>query len=320
MAWIEREQLAKAKSIDLYSYLTAAEPDNIKRCGQDEYCLKDHDSLKVSVSNGKWHWHSQGEGGTTAVQYLIRVRGYSLPIAAKMVLDSKAASCSPFVQRPPTRPLVLPERHSDNNRVISYLCGKRGLCREVVEYCISNGSLYESVQYHSCVFVGRDSNGKPRHAAIRATKGDFKQDIEGSDKRYSFALHAQKKDSTVLCVYEGAIDALSGASLQLMVGRPWKDRHYLSLAGVSSLPIIQYLNVYPAVTTVRLCMDNDQPGRFAAEQIAELLILSRPTMEIEYGRPKTGKDYNEHLRRYIAKNKIVKKKMSKATMVYGEFL
>lgn len=300
MAWIEREQLAKAKSIDLYSYLTAAEPDKIKRCGQDEYCLKDHDSLKMSVSSGKWHWHSRGEGGTTAVQYLVRVRGYSLPVAAQMVLDSKAAPYSALVERPPWRPLVLPERHSDDDRVIDYLCNKRGISREIVEHCIAHGTLYESAKYHSCVFVGCDSSGKPRHAAIRATEGDFKQDVEGSDKRYSFALQAKNRDCSVLPVYEGAIDALSGASLRLMDSHSWQDQHYLSLSGISPLPIIQYLNMHPAVTAVHLCLDNDEPGQLAAKRIVELLILSRPTLEIKYTLPETGKDYNESLLMYTS--------------------
>ena len=311
MPWIEPQQLVQAKSVDLYSYLAATEPGNIKRCGQDEYRLIDHDSLKVSVSTGKWNWHSRGFGGTTAVQYLITVRGYPLPEAAQMVLDSKAAPYSPLAEPPPARPLALPKRNGDDSRVMGYLCGQRGLHREVVEHCRTLGTLYESAHYHSCVFVGHDEHGTPHHAAIRATGGDFKQDAEGSDKRYTFALQAQNRACRVLYVYEAAIDALSGASLLLMDGEPWRDRHYLSLAGVSPLPIVQYLTAHPEIETVVLCLDDDEPGRLAAEQIAGLLRVSRPSLNIRYEPPKIGDDYNQYLRRRIAHDRARKGRKSR---------
>ncbi len=307
MPWIEPQQFAQAKSIDLYSYLAAAEPGNIKRCGQDEYCLKDHDSLKVSVSTGKWNWHSRGFGGTTAVQYLITVRGYPLPEAAQMALDSKAAPYSPLTEPPPTQSFALPERNGDDGQVIGYLCAQRGLRREVVEHCRALGTLYESARYHSCVFVGHDEHGTPRHAAIRATRGDFKQDAEGSDKRYTFAFQAQNAACMVLCVYEAAIDALSGASLLLMNGQSWQDRHYLSLAGVSPLPIIQYLTTHPQIDTVVLCLDADEPGQLAAERIESLLRVSRPSLDIRYEPPKIGNDYNKYIRLRIANDRMRKK-------------
>lgn len=311
--WIEPERLAQAKRIDLYAYLAAAEPCNIKRCGQDEYCLLDHDSLKVSASTGKWNWHSRGFGGTTAVQYLITVRGYPLPEAAQMVLESRAEPYSPLTEPPPARPFALPERNADDSRVLSYLCGKRGLRREVVEHCRALGTLYESAHYHSCVFVGRDEYGTPRHAAIRATEGDFKQDAEGSDKRYTFALQAQNGASTTLYVYEAAIDMLSGASLLLIDGQPWKDRHYLSLAGVSPLPILQYLAAHPEIVTVVLCLDDDEPGQLAAERIEGLLRLSRPSLDIRKEPPKIGGDYNQNLCMRIAHDRVRRNKKSRAS-------
>ncbi|MDL2253512.1 DUF3991 and toprim domain-containing protein [Ruminococcaceae bacterium OttesenSCG-928-I18] len=309
--WIEPEQLAQVKIIDLYSYLAVAEPGNLKRCGQDEYRLIDHDSLKVSVSIGKWNWRSQGFGGTTALQYLITVRGFSLPQAAQMVLESKAAPYSPLAEPPPARPFSLPEKNDSDNRMIDYLCGKRGLCREIVEHYRTLGTLHESAQYHSCVFVGRDECGTPRHAAIRATEGDFKQDVEGSDKRYTFALQAQNGACTTLYVYESAIDAMSGASLFLLGGQPWKDRHYLSLAGVSPLPILQYLTVYPEIRTVVLCMDDDEPGRLAAERIKGLLHLSSLSLDIRIEPPKIGCDYNQYLYMRTARNRARQAKKSK---------
>ena len=39
------------------------------------YCTKTHDSLRIS--NGKWCWFSRGIGGASALDYLIKVNGYS---------------------------------------------------------------------------------------------------------------------------------------------------------------------------------------------------------------------------------------------------
>ena len=57
----------------MLSYLQTYEPRELKRSGPNEYCTRTHDSLKIS--NGKWCWNSQGIGGRTALDYLIKVRG-----------------------------------------------------------------------------------------------------------------------------------------------------------------------------------------------------------------------------------------------------
>ena len=74
MQGVTKEQIARAKEWDLLSYLRVHEPQELKRCGGNEYCTVSHDSLKIS--NGRWHWHSQGIGGKTALDYLIKVHGY----------------------------------------------------------------------------------------------------------------------------------------------------------------------------------------------------------------------------------------------------
>lgn len=60
MPYIDPKVVLEAKKMDLLTYLKNFEP---------------HDSLKIS--NGKWMWFSRGIGGTTALNYLIEVKGYS---------------------------------------------------------------------------------------------------------------------------------------------------------------------------------------------------------------------------------------------------
>lgn len=51
MRSVTKEQIAKAKTWDLLSYLEAHDPQELRRCGPREYCTRTHDSLKIS--NGK---------------------------------------------------------------------------------------------------------------------------------------------------------------------------------------------------------------------------------------------------------------------------
>ena len=72
MPYIPPEVVAKAKEMDLLTYLKNYEPGELVHFGGSTYCTRTHDSLKIS--NGKWCWFSRGIGGKTALDYLIKVR------------------------------------------------------------------------------------------------------------------------------------------------------------------------------------------------------------------------------------------------------
>ena len=52
------------------------------------YCTKTHDSLRIS--NGKWCWFSRGIGGYSALDYLIKVNGYSFLEAMETIFGRAA--------------------------------------------------------------------------------------------------------------------------------------------------------------------------------------------------------------------------------------
>ena len=83
MPYISKEDLEQARRIDLLTYLKACEPDELVSMGHEKYKLKSHDSLKLS--NGKWFWWSHNIGGSTALDYLIRVKGIALPQAVLLL-------------------------------------------------------------------------------------------------------------------------------------------------------------------------------------------------------------------------------------------
>ena len=134
------EQIAKAKEVDLLTYLQHYEPQELVHVGGDTYCTREHDSLKIS--NGKWHWFSHGFGGVSALDYLIKVKGYPFLQAVEVILG-RAAALPPVSRAPPKREprkLLLPERNDSADRVKRYLMG-RGIHPNIIDYCLERKLL-----------------------------------------------------------------------------------------------------------------------------------------------------------------------------------
>ena len=76
MRYIAAEDVAKAKEMDLLTYLRNYEPQELVHVSGSTYCTREHDSLRIS--NGKWCWFSQGIGGRSALDYLIKANRISI--------------------------------------------------------------------------------------------------------------------------------------------------------------------------------------------------------------------------------------------------
>ena len=50
--YVTPDVVEQARNVDLLSYLQATAPNELVRCGAEEYCTREHDSLKIS--HGKW--------------------------------------------------------------------------------------------------------------------------------------------------------------------------------------------------------------------------------------------------------------------------
>ena len=299
MPYIPPETVAKAKQVDLLSYLHACEPGNLVDLGNGRYCTREHDSLKIS--NGKWYWFSRGIGGHTALDYLMKVRNMSFYDAVQQISNQRVMDIPKYEPLPrEKRELHLPEKCNTNKRVFGYL-RSRGIDKDIINFCIKTGRLYESLPYHNAVFVGTDKDGKPRYAAMRGTGSQFKGEAAGSDKRFSFAIPAE--NSTTLHLFESAIDLLSYATLCKRQGNDWQRGHLLSLAGIYkpsaeskeyAMPktIKQYLADCPEINRICLHLDNDRAGRESAGALMELLGKNYEVIDEP---PPRGKDFNEFL-------------------------
>ena len=270
---LTESQIQAAREVDLLDYLQAHAPHSIRKSGANEYCLKAHDSLKIS--NGMFNWFSRGIGGRGALDFLIKVEGMGF-VEAVETLTGKAA---PAYQRivtaeprasPPKRPFKLPEPNRNNDRVYAYLRG-RGVGKELINRCFVDGLIYESARTHRCVFVGKDGDA-PKFACERGTRDDWKKDVVSSDKRFSFHLppHGLPGQSN-LAAFESAIDSLAHHELY-----PDWDGYRLALSGTSSIALMSFLERNPQIENLMLCLDNDEAGINAANRIIEALGTHRP--------------------------------------------
>lgn len=301
MEYIPPEVVAKARQVDLLTYMKQCEPGELVHVGNHQYCTKGHDSLKIS--NGKWFWFSRGIGGHTALDYLIKVKQLPFQEAVLRLTDMPMVEATTYPhekRRMNEKSLTLPKANSNNSRVYDYLLS-RGIDAELIDYCIESGRLYESYPHHNAVFVGTDRLGQAKYAALRGVNTSYKGEASGSDKRYSFSISSE--NSKRLHLFESAIDLLSYATLCKQEGCDWRREHLLSLAGVyqpktaskeNKLPLAvqQYLTNHPEIKRIHLHLDNDRAGKASADALMELLsegyvVFNQP--------PPSGKDCNEYL-------------------------
>ena len=187
----------------------------------------------------------------------------------------------------------LPPRNADDRRVFAYL-RKRGIAPQVIRQFLNSGLLYEDAEHHNCVFVGKNSAGQAKYAGLRGTydrdgKG-FRGDVTGSDKHISFALPYDRSSDQVF-VFEAPIDLMSYLTLH-------RDMvNAVALCGLYDGALQAYLQAHPEIRRIALCLDADEPGEKAAQQLQEKYQLQGYAVTVE--KPRCGKDWNEYLQRKI---------------------
>ena len=316
MPYISADVIEQAKKIDLLSYFKIHDPGELVPLGRDVFSLRSHGSLKIS--NGLWHWFSRGIGGRSALDYLIKVEGFSFTDAVARLADRDARQKDFFLSRKAKpiekepRTLLLPEIHKDNNRVIRYLEDKRGIDPAIVEMFILSGSVYESEYkdmrsgrtFANAVFLGYDSDGAIHQASIRGIDSGYKSEAAGSDKRYSFSFLPETGSETIH-IFESAIDLMSYVTLEKIYCRSSSRAHYVSLSGVyrprqdaeeRRLPLAleHFITEHPEIQNAKIHLDNDEAGKMAA--IALAVAFQTIGIKAINAPPKEYKDYNDYLR------------------------
>lgn len=298
------EELAIAKSVDLTAVATNL-GYTVKRVGR-YHTLKEMDSVRIYDKSHWFRWSRQYEKGSNggsqidflrvfsgmevkeAVFWLLDFAGYR-----RMQEDSRITELKYRVEpeSPKVKDFVLPLPARDNSYLYSYLREERGLSDQVINYFIDKNLIYESRYYHNLIFKGNDKNGMTRFASMRGVfdreGSSFKCDVAGNDKNYGF--NVTNAESSELMVFEAAIDLMSYTDIFSDF-----ETNKLALGMLSDAPLTTFLTENPQISSIRFCLDNDEPGRKASLELCEKYYGLG--YEVEDSPPPTGfKDYNEWL-------------------------
>lgn len=281
------EEKERAASVDLEEFLRQR-GEKLLPSGREKRLASDR---SITIRGSEWYDHEEHEGGN-AISFVRKHYGLSYPEAVEELLGRRSGQTYPVAQsiKTPPKPFELPEANGDMRRVFAYLVKGRHIDRTIVTHFARARLLYEDAKYHNCVFVGRDERGNPRHAHKRSCNSfgkSFRQNVEGSDPRYSF--HHMGTDRR-LFVFEAPIDLLSYLTLH---PENWQAHSYVACCGTSAIPVLSMLERMSAPEEVYLCLDNDQAGETGslrmAEQIAEQFNIASDRILPEH------KDWNDDL-------------------------
>ena len=285
------EQINRANLVNIVDYARSMGLE-LKRDGK-EYRVKDYSGgFIISPEKNNWNCFGGHQGGGV-VQLCMFLEKKTWQEAVGTLLNEdmepirRALNWKP--KEEPPKEFSLPPKNNTDKHVYAYLTKTRGIDAEIVKDMLDKGYIYEN-QHRSCVFVGRDKEGVPRHASVRSTNTvgkAYKKDVSGSQKKYSFSISGTSGN---LNVFEAPIDALSYMSLQKLQGKPVNDS-YVALGGVTDKALEQYLEDHKDIRQITVCTDGDEAGEKAAGRINE-----KYGTDYEIVRERSlHKDFNEDL-------------------------
>ncbi|WP_294908776.1 DUF3991 and toprim domain-containing protein [uncultured Ruminococcus sp.] len=278
-----KEQREQARRTDLANFLIS-QGEKVKKSGSEYEWLDG--SQKVTIRGHLWYHQYEQKGGD-AIDFVRRFYNKDYAEAVEMLLNNCCGQTSPPIEKE-HKPFELPPRNDRMSRVFSYLLLTRGIDKDVLFEFVRRKMIYESADYHNAVFVGYDSNGKPRHAHKRGTvtSNSYKGNVAGSQPEFSFHFNGT---SDRIYLFEAPIDMLSFISMHK---KNWKSHSYAASCSVSDRVLFQCLKDNTNIKNVFLCFDNDEAGQIANKRIAGKLNSMNIQNEILVP---NLKDWNEDL-------------------------
>ena len=285
-----------------------------KKTGSTWKCVE-HDSLVITADRRGWHWNSRGISGASAIDWCEKIYNHKFFEALQAIVGSGEVVKLNYTPVPEQeRVFVLPESAENNKRVFAYLTQTRGIDASIVNQLIAENKLYQDTR-GNCVFVGFDCENTPKYAGLRGTLSEkqFRGEVAGSDKRYSFSMQSQSEKQSnqeKLYIFESPIEAMSHASIvNRHVGddRAFIMHNRLSLGGTSDVALVQYLQDNPNIKQLIFCLNNDDAGRNATSEM--MLNFEAQGYTVRSQPPKLG-DFNDDLLKAdeIQENEIVRGK------------
>ncbi len=149
-------------------------------------------------------------------------------------------------------------------------------------------SLQKQVPYMKLqIGYGLNTSNDGKVNVVDVNPKPFKCDVTGNDKNYGF--NVVNENSTELVVFEAAIDLMSYVDIFTDY-----ESNKLALGMLADAPLETFLREHPQITSIRFCLDGDEPGRKAAAELMRKYY--ELGYEVEDCPPPAGyKDYNEWL-------------------------
>lgn len=292
-----QDEIGIAKQADLCA-VASAMGYTVKRVGK-YHTLREMDSIRI-YDRTHWYRWSEKRGGSQ-IDFLKEFGGMDFVEAVEWLLDFvgyrrgqefvKIMKAVKPKKPEPEKAFILPEHAGSNDYLYRYLEQERGISKEVIDFFVGAGLLYEAKQYHNMIFVGTDVTGTPRFASMRGVfdkngKG-FKCDVAGNDKRYGFNVVRDK--SSRIVVFEAVIDLMSHMTIY-----PMQKDNMVALGMLADAPLQTFLKEHPDIREIAFGLDNDSHGRKATVELMEKYKADGYLVE-DIAPPQEYKDYNEWL-------------------------
>lgn len=280
--YFTKEQREQARRTDLANFLIS-QGEKVKKSGSEYEWLDG--SQKVTIRGHLWYHQYEQKGGD-AIDFIRKFYNKDYAEAVQMLLSNYGGQIVNLqTTEREQKSFILPPRNDRMSRVFSYLLLTREIDKDVLFEFVRKKMIYESADFHNAVFVGYDSNGKPRHAHKRGTvtSNPYKGNVAGSQPEFSFHWHGT---SEKIFLFEAPIDMLSFISMHK---ENWQENSYAASCSVSDRVLFQCLKDNPNIKNVFLCFDNDKAGQTANKRIADKLNIQNEILI------PTHKDWNEDL-------------------------
>lgn len=284
------EEVNRANNVNIIDYLSKLNIE-VKKVGRN-LKIENHGGLLIDPINNKWNCFSKNVGGGI-VQLVQFMENKTWVEAIKTLLgnsyESSNINSRVYNKSKENKGFNLPDKNNTYNHIIAYLIQSRGIDKDVVYQMISSKRLYEDKR-KNCVFVGYDKESNPKYAGLRGTNTirSFKGEVQNSNKAYSFNI-TNTEDKT-LYVFESPIELMSYMTLYKKYCGQDFNHNGLSLAGTSDIALKRFLKDND-ISTINLCLDNDEAGKKAIVEIREKY---KDDYIIQIKLPKS-KDWNEDL-------------------------
>jgi hypothetical protein len=291
---------------------------SFKVTGNTAVC-KEHNSLKIwDIQNKGWSWWSKHLSSRGCYTFLRDVEGLSAEDIFNVLGDYNGISNKNTERHKPKPPepkqeqdeppkqFLLPPK-GNLKTAIDYLVHKRGLSAEMLRpFHEHNPPLIYADQKGNVCFVGYDNNGVARYCFSRSCERNpnfakYRKFEDGSDKKYPFKYVCP--DPVTMYLYESPIDLFSHYKLQLKLNQKF-NQHFIRVETGGCKPkmgcIENLLTLYPTITAVVVCYDNDTAGNNGADIVNTIVKQFNSQVKVFRLSPQS-KDWNEDLLNLLQK-------------------